>query len=624
MAVKSSQINVTDLDFDNIADNLKNYLKGQDTFKDYNFEGATLSILIDLLAYASHIGAVNTNIAASELFLDSAQIRKNVVSRAKDLGFVPSSEKASTAKANIVLRNVRSADGTVPSTSSMIMSRGTQFRTTYEGVKYEFVSASTYTPTVDGTTFSYNNVELVQGTFAQDQFVFDSQIKNAKYVVSNQRVDKQRMTVTINSSGVSSTYALSTDVSNIDTTSKVYYTQENEEGFIEIYFGDGTLGVALLDGDIITVDYVIVDDVHADGANRFTQVGAINGFTDSSISVTEKASGGAEKESIESIKFKATKFYTSQNRLVTLNDYKAKVQEYYPNADAVAVWGGEDNVPPAYGKVFVALKPNNADYLSETEKTQVKNNLNKLNMLTVRPEIVDADIIKILISTTFKYNPALTTLTAGELSTLVKNTINQFDTDNLNGFDAIFRHSNLTKTIDEADSAILSNTTNIRLRKKLNGTVSTNPKGYTLSMGNALFNPHSGHNADAGGIITTTGFKVGGDSVNTHYFDDDGKGNLRRYYLSGSTRIYKDSAAGTINYSTGLITINAFILTSTVNADTSIDFTVIPSGNDVVAERGNLIDISMDDVKVTGEVDTIASGESSAGVGYTSTSTSSY
>ena len=624
MAVKSSQINVTDLDFDNIADNLKNYLKGQDTFKDYNFEGATLSILIDLLAYASHIGAVNTNIAASELFLDSAQIRKNVVSRAKDLGFVPSSEKASTAKANIVLRNVRGADGIVPSTSSMIMSRGTQFRTTYEGAKYEFVSASTYTPTVDGTTFTYNNVDLVQGTFAQDQFVFDSQIKNAKFVVSNQRVDKQRMTVTINSGGVSSTYALSTDVSNIDTTSKVYYTQENEEGFIEIYFGDGTLGVSLLDGDIITVDYVIVDDVHADGANRFTQVGAINGFTDSTISVTEKASGGAEKESIESIKFKATKFYTSQNRLVTLNDYKAKVQEYYPNADAVAVWGGEDNVPPAYGKVFVALKPNNADYLSETEKTQVKNNLNKLNMLTVRPEIVDADIIKILISTTFKYNPALTTLTAGELSTLVKNTINQFDTDNLNGFDAIFRHSNLTKTIDEADSAILSNTTNIRLRKKLNGTVSTNPKGYTLSMGNALFNPHSGHNADAGGIVTTTGFKVGGDSVNTYYFDDDGKGNLRRYYLSGSTRIYKDSAAGIVNYSTGLITINAFILTSTVNADTSIDFTVIPSGNDVVAERGNLIDISMDDVKVTGEVDTIASGESSAGVGYTSTSTSSY
>ena len=624
MAVNSSQINVTDLDFDNISDNLKNYLKGQAIFKDYNFEGATLSILIDLLAYASHIGAVNTNIAASELFLDSAQIRKNVVSRAKDLGFTPSSEKASTATATMTLRNVKGADGIIPELTTMIMPRGTIFTTTYEGTNYEFVTAETYTPNIDGTSFTYNNIELVQGTFAQDQFIFDTQIANAKFVLSNSRVDKQRMTVTVNSGGVSSTYALSTDISNITTTSKVYYTQENEEGFIEIYFGDGTLGTKLLDGDIITVDYIIVDDLHADGANRFQQTTAINGYSDSSIVVTEKASGGAEKESIESIKFKATKFYTSQNRLVTLNDYKAKVQEYYPNADAVAVWGGEDNNPPAYGKVFVALKPNNADYLSDTEKKLVKDNLNKLNMLTVRPEIIDADIIKILISTTFKYNPSLTTLTAGELATLVKNTINQFDTDELNGFDAIFRHSNLLKVIDAADSSILSNTTNIRLKKKLKGTVSTNPIGYTIPIGNPLYNPHSGHNADSGGIITTTGFKVGGDSVNTYYFDDDGKGNVRRYYLSGATRIYKDNAAGVVDYATGLITINAFILTSTVNTDTSIDFTVIPSGNDVVAERGNLIDISSDDIKVTGEVDTIASGESSAGIGFNTTSTSSY
>ena len=624
MAVNSSQINVTDLDFDNIADNLKNYLRGQDTFKDYNFEGATLGILIDLLAYASHIGAVNTNIAASELFLDSAQIRKNVVSRAKDLGFTPSSEKASTATATMTLRNVKGADGIIPELTTMIMPRGTIFTTTYEGTNYEFVTAETYTPNIDGTTFTYNNIELVQGTFAQDQFIFDTQIANAKFVLSNSRVDKLRMTVTVNSGGVSSTYALSTDISNITTTSKVYYTQENEEGFTEIYFGDGTLGTKLLDGDIITVDYIIVDDLHADGANRFQQTTAINGYSDSSIVVTAKASGGAEKESIESIKFKATKFYTSQNRLVTLNDYKAKVQEYYPNADAVAVWGGEDNNPPAYGKVFVALKPNNADYLSDTEKKLVKDNLNKLNMLTVRPEIVDADIIKILITTTFKYNPSLTTLTAGELATLVKSTINQFDTDELNGFDAIFRHSNLLKVIDAADSSILSNTTNIRLKKKLKGTVSTNPIGYTVPMGNPLYNPHSGHNADSGGIITTTGFKVGGDSVNTYYFDDDGKGNVRRYYLSGATRIYKDNAAGVVDYATGLITINAFILTSTVNTDTSIDFTVIPSGNDVVAERGNLIDISSDDIKVTGEVDTIASGESSAGIGFNTTSTSSY
>jgi hypothetical protein len=624
MAVNSSQINVTDLDFDNITDNIKNYLKGQEVFRDYNFEGSSLAVLVDLLAYASHIGAINTNIAASELFLDSAQIRKNVVSRAKDLGFTPSSEKASTAIVTMTLKNCRSADGTIPTLTDMTMPRGTTFRTTYEGSNYEFATAATYTPTADGTTFTYAGIDLVQGTFAQDQFVFDNQISNSKFVLSNARMDKTRMTVNVNSGGTTSTYSLSTDISTINTTSKVYYTQENEVGFTELYFGDGTLGVGLLDGDIITVEYIIVDDLHADGANKFTQISAVNGFTDSSIITTTAATGGAEKESIESIKFKATKFYTSQNRLVTLNDYKAKVQEYYPNADAVAVWGGEDNNPPQYGKVFIALKPNNADYLSDTEKTMVKNNLKKLNMLTVRPEIIDADIVKILISTTIKYNPTLTTLTAGELATLTKSTINKFDTDFLNGFDAIFRHSNLTKVIDAADSSILSNTTNIRLRKKLKPTLSANPLGYTLALGNALYNPHSGHNAMAGGVTVTSGFKIGGDSVNTHYFDDDGKGNLRRYYLSGSTRIYKDNAAGVVDYSTGLVTINAIILTSTVNTDTSIDFTVIPSGNDIVAERGNLIDISSDDIKVTAEVDTIASGESSAGVGFNTTSTSSY
>ena len=173
---------------------------------------------------------------------------------------------------------------------------------------------------------------------------------------------------------VTSTYALSTDISNINTTSKIYYTQENEEGFIEIYFGDGTLGAKLLDGDIITVDYIIVDDIHADGANRFNKYLQSMVIQIQLLKLPQKATGGAEKESIESIKFKATKFYTSQNRLVTLNDYKAKVKEYYPNADAVAVWGGEDNNPPEYGKVFVALKPNNADYLSATEKKDVKEN----------------------------------------------------------------------------------------------------------------------------------------------------------------------------------------------------------------------------------------------------------
>jgi hypothetical protein len=623
MAVNSSQLNITDLDFENIADNLKNYLKGQEQFKDYNFEGSSMSVLIDLLAYSSHIGAINTNIAASELFLDSAQIRKNVVSRAKDLGFVPSSESCSTAIVNLEMKQVRNADGTSPTTTEMQLLRGTTFVTVYDGSSYNFVVTTTKRPTQNGTSYNYNDVSIVQGTYATDSFIFDNQLANPKFVLSNERVDKGKMIVSVTSGGATETYTLSTGISNITTTSTVYYAQENEEGYIEIYFGDGTLGKSLLDGDVIDVTYIIVDQDHANGASQFALNGVVNGFTNHAVTNVSPASGGAEKESIESIKFKATKFYTSQNRLVTLNDYKAKVQEYYPNADAVAVWGGEDNDPPEYGKVFVALKPQNSDYLSDTEKSLVTKKLNDLNMLTVRPKIIDAEIVKILITCVFKYNENSTDLSIGELEAIVNTAIQKFDTDNLQNFDSIFRHSNLLKSVDESNTAVLSNTCNIRLRKS-NIIKVGETKGYNVLFGNQLYNPHTGHNMDSGGITTTTGFYVQGDSVNINYFDDDGKGNLRRYYLSGSTRLYQDSAAGIVDYSTGKITINAINITLTVNTNSSIDFTVIPSGNDVVATRGNLVDISSEDIKVTGEVDTISSGESSAGVGYTSTSTSSY
>ena len=623
MATNSSQINVTDLDFDSISDNLKAYLKGQSQFKDYDFEGSNMSVLIDLLAYASHIGAVNTNIAASELFLDSAQMRKNVVSRAKDLGFIPASESASQATIDVACSKVINADGTYPTTATMQLLRGTIFQTVYDGTNYNYVVTSTVRPSQNGTTYNYTDVNLVQGTYATDTFVFDTQQANPKFVLSNARVDKSLTAVTVASGGITSTYALSTNISAITTNSRVYYTQENEEGFIEIYFGDGVLGASLKDGDTINVTYVVVDAEHADGANQFSMVGTIAGFSDIRTTRVVASTGGAEKESIDSIKFKATKFYTSQNRLVTLNDYKAKVSEYYPNADAVAVWGGEDNDPPQYGKVFIALKPKNSDYLSDTEKASVQTKLNKLNMLTVRPTIIDADIVKILISCVFKYNENATQYSNGELVTLVTSSINTFDNTNLANFDSVFRHSNLVKAIDETDSAILSNTCNLRLKKATTITIAKT-LGYTSSFGNALYNPNSGYNAAGGGITQTTGFYTQGDTVNVHYFDDDGKGILRRYYVSSGARVYLDSSAGTVDYTNGKITINAINITSTVNTDSTIDFTVIPAGNDVVASRGNLIDIAPADVKVTGEVDTIASGESSAGVGYTSTSSSTY
>ena len=623
MSVKSSQITATDLDFDAISDNIKTYLKGQEKFKDYNFEGANLNVLIDMLSYASHISGVNTNIAASELFLDSAQIRKNVVSRAKDLGFVPASEKASAAQLEIQMSNIRKPDGTIPTANDMTLPRGHNFQTVYDGVTYNFVNITSVVPTRENVNFSYPTVDIVQGQYITDSFIFDSQIKNSKFVLSNARVDKSKLEVSVNSNGVISKYTLSTEVSTITSSSRVFYAQENEEGFIEIYFGDDVLGKGLVDGDLISATYITVDETHADGAKLFSMSDAINGFSNATITTLSNASGGAEKEDIESIKFKATKFYTSQNRLVTLNDYKAKVSEYYPNADAVAVWGGEDNDPPEYGKVFISLKPQNSDYLSVAEKSEVQTKLNQLNMLTVRPVIVDAEIVKILLTTVFKYNTNDTTLSKGELETIVRNAIVNFDNTNLNNFDSIFRHSNLVKDIDNSNTAILSNITNVRLRKKKLIEIGKS-EGLVINFGNGFFHPHDGHNKASGGILTTTGFKVDGDTVNTYFFDDDGSGVVRRYSMQSGVRVFADLAAGTIDYTSGKISIDAIKFTSTVNSDTSIDFTVLPSSDDVVAIRGSLIDISVDDIKVSGEVDTISSGESSAGVGYNSTSTSSY
>ena len=623
MTIKSSQINATDLDFEEIGDNIKTYLKGQEKFKDYDFEGSNMSVLIDMLAYAGHIGGLNTNLAASEMFLDSAQLRKNVVSRAKDLGFTPASERATAAQIELKLTNIANANGTIPTANDMTLNRGHNFSTTFDGVSYNFVNASSVVPIRDNQVFTYPLVDIIQGQYVTDSFVFDNQIKNAKFVLSNGRVDKSRLEISVNSNGSVSKYSLSTEVSTITSSSRVFYAQENEEGFLEIYFGDGVLGNGLNDGDVISATYIAVDDIHADGAKIFSSTDTINGFSNATITTLTIAGGGAEKESIDSIKFKATKFYTSQNRLVTLNDYKAKVQEYYPNADAVAVWGGEDNDPPEYGKVFITLKPQNSDYLSTVEKNQVQNKLNQLHMLTVRPVIVDAEIVKILLTTVFKYNEADTTLSKGELETIVRNGIVSFDNTNLNNFDSIFRHSNLVKAIDETNVAILSNVTNVRLQKRKHLKISLT-EGFNVIFGNGFYHPHDGHNKAAGGILTSTGFKVEGDTVNTYFFDDDGSGNVRRYSLDSGTRVFADQNAGTIDYTSGKISIDAIKFTSTVNSDTSIDFTVIPSSGDVVAIRGSLVDISIDDIRVSGEVDTISSGESSAGVGFVSTSSTNY
>ena len=617
--VKSSQVNITDLDFDDISKNLKNYLKGQSTLKDYDFEGSNISLLIDLLAYSSHVSAFNANMVASELFLDTAQIRKNVVSRAKEIGYTPTSATASMATIDLQVNNPL-IGGSSP--TSLTLNRGHKFKTVYDGFNYPYVLLESQTITPLNGVFKFEDLKIYQGTMNSDIFAYNGQIQNQRFPLTEELVDTSSITVTVQSTGGSSSaWTRSTDISAVNSNSTVWYVQENDQGLFEVYFGDGVVSAEPLDGDTITISYLVTNENHTDGSSSFSMTDSIGGNNDVTLTIKTNSSGGKDKESIDSIKFAASKFYTSQNRLVTVDDYKSKLQTLYPGADSISVWGGEDNDPPQYGKIFIAIKPSQTvNKLTSSEKTLLKQKLKTLNMLTVRPELIDADVIDIIVNTNFKYNPKATTKTVSELETLVWAAIITHDSTYLSGFDGIFRHSVLAKDIDSAESSILSNITTVKLRKTISPTFNQS-KGYIIDFGsgNAFYNPHSGHNKAGGGILETSGFLVSG-FTDTFYFDDDGDGNLRRYSLSGSQRIYADSQAGTVDYTNGKITTTGINILSTINTDDTIHFTVKPNSNDSVAFRSNLLDINSSLISVTGATDSIASGDTSAGVGYTSSS----
>ena len=616
--VKSSNINITDLDFDQVSASLKEYLKGQTILKDYNFEGSNLSIIVDLLAYAAHISAFNANMVASEMFLDTAQIRKNVVSRAKELGYTPTSKTASKATVDLTVNNPKVA-GVTP--SSLTMLRGHEFQTVFDGTSYTYIALNnkTITPST-GASFIFDNLELTQGRLTTDIYRYNSQIANQRFPMLNTNIDTSTITINITSSEVVSAWTQVSDLTNVTTTSEVFYLQENDDGLFEVYFGDGIIGAQPKDGDQITISYLVTDSVHTNGTNIFSMFTSINGNSDVSFTNVVTASGGKDIETTDQIKFSASKFYTSQNRLVTVQDYKAKLQDLYPGADSIAIWGGEDHDPVSYGKVFISIKPSQySNDLTTAEKSVLKTSLTKLSVLTVRPEIIDSEILQLLITSYFKYDPTKTSLTQSALETLVNAAIISYDNNYLSGFDTLFRHSQLTGSIDDVETSVLSNITTIKLRKNLAATVDGTAKAYDLVFGNALYNPHADHNKVGGGILTSTGFFVSGDTTE-YLFDDDGSGNVRKYYVSGSTRVYKDNTAGTINYATGKVSVNSMTLTSTSNGDNSIDFTVLPDSNDVMSSRNQLLDITASQISVTGTADTVASGETSAGVGYTTTS----
>ena len=616
----SNKLEVSEFDFDDVKANLKTFLQSQSEFQDYDFEGSGFAVLLDLLAYNTHYLGFNANMLANEMYLDSADIRKNIVSIAKMLGYTPTSPKSPNATIDVTLNNVTGNPATVTA------AKGTAFTTTVDGQTYQFVTNASETISPTAGVYKFSNLSVFEGTLVTFKYTVDSTDVDQTFVIPSVDADTSTLKVSVQNSAsdtTTSTYTLATGVTTLSSTSKVYFLQEQEDGKFEVYFGDGVLGTELSDGNIVILEYIVSNKTEANGASSFTLSTDIGGFTDVSISTVSSAQGGAEAQTKESIRFNAPLQFSAQDRAVTTADYESLVQSIFPNAQSVSAWGGEDDETPVYGKVIIAIKAKSGSTLTNTTKQDIVTQLKKFNVASVTPEIVDPEITKILLTSNIKFDEKATTKTATTLKSDVLTTITNYNTDTLSQFDSVFRFSKLSSLIDATDNSILSNITTLKIRKDFTPTLASSTR-YDIYFRNALYNPHSAHNAAAGGILESSGFKISGDSSTVFFLDDDGNGNVRRYSFSGATRVYANNTQGTIDYDTGAITLNSLSVLSVENirgaASTKIELTVVPNSNDVVPVRDQILEIDTANSSITVQADTFVGGSSDAGVGYTTAS----
>ena len=615
----SNKLEVSDFDFDGIKANLKTFLQSQTEFQDYNFEGSGFSILLDVLAYNTHYLGFNANMLANEMYLDSADIRKNIVSLAKMLNYTPSSVRSPVANIDI---EVNDATG-----STLTLTKGTVFTTTVSGVGYQYLTNEDYTITPTNGVFNFSNVDIYEGTLVTFRYTVDKNDPDQKFLIPNSNADTTTLKVSVQESStntITNIYSLAGGFNNVTDTSKVYFLQEVDDGKFEVYFGDGVLGAAVSTGNIVILEYIVTNRDESNGASTFTLATTIGGFSDITITTNSVSQGGNAAESKESIRFNAPLGYATQNRAVTTSDYETIVKSIYPNALSVSAWGGEDDETPVDGTVKIAIKAASGSTLTTSTKANIVTALKPYNVASVRPVIVDPETTSVLITSNVKYDSRLTTKSAATLKSDVLSTITDYNTNTLQKFDGIFRYSKLLGLIDNTDTSIVSNITTIKIKKTFTPTLSSSTK-YNIYFRNALYNPVSGYNASQGGILESSGFKISGDTTNIYFLDDDGAGNVRRYRLVGSVRTYAINTQGTINYTTGQITLNSLNITTVENirgeASATIELIVKPNSNDVVPVRDQIVEIDVENSNVTVEVDTFIGGSADAGVGY-STSTS--
>ena len=584
---------LNNLDFNNIKNALKDYMRAQSDFTDYDFEGSALSQLIDVLAYNTYYTAFNTNMVVNELFLDSATLRDNVVALAKQLGYSPKSVTSPTAKLDF---DITFTGGSIP--ASVIFKAGTGFVTNYDNTLYRYVLKEDAKVEVANGVASFSE-EFFEGSLVTTRTEVNSVLKSQRFKIQNPAADLSTLVIKVYQSPTSSAfqeYKRADSILDIGSDDEVYFISEIEDEQYEIFFGDGVLGKKLADGETIEMSYVVTSGPSSNGAKSFTFNGRIQDenlvpitvpFT-VSIGTVVKSSGGADIESIDKIKYNAPKFYASQNRAVTVNDFKAIVRNIYPSISDIIVFGGEDQVPPAYGKVFIAIKPTEANTLSSFTKNDLTEQLKKYTVASIRPEFVDPSILYVEMTSKIYFDGTKTNLlpaqVAAEVSTAIQEYLKTSQTEKFNGK---FRYSKFIGVIDTANRAINSNDTDITLRKDFYAQINSSSY-YEICYQNEFLKDCDDP------VVSSTGMTVFEHPTYTSYLEDR-NGKIVLYRLDSLTgeKILLNDSVGDIDYVNGEIKLYDFTILKGSFSDNRIELRVKPANKDIEVKREVYLDVDI-------------------------------
>ena len=601
----------SNLDFDQIKTSIKDYLRANSTFTDFDFDGSNFSVLIDTLAYNTYITAYNSNMIVNESFLDSATLRENVVSLARNIGYVPRSKTAATADISF--------DVTTSETGQIILKAGLVCVGAVENTSYTYSIPEDITVNVSNSIASFTGITVYQGVYLTKDFTVDTSY-NQRFILDNSNIDTSTMVVKVGNRE----YKQIDNIVTIDKTSEIYLLQEVADEKYELIFGDGILGKKLSSGDVIKVSYITTDGSDGNGPSLFSYAGTTtnsdgtikNSSLPVSVSTVNKSSGGGSIESIESVKYFAPRIYASQNRAVTARDYEAIIQKVYSNTESVSVVGGEELVPPQFGKVLISIKPKNGTSISDFDKTAIINDLKQYSVSGINQEIIDLKLLYVEIESDVFYDSSRVS-NVQELKSNITTALTKYSNSiDLNKFGGRFKYSKTQQVIDNVNTAaITSNITRVKMRRNLNCILNTYAQ-YEICFGNRFHKTLDGYN------IKSTGFKLA-DSLDTVYFVDVPSADSNVGVLSivkptiqpNTYEIVKKSI-GTVDYDKGEIIVNTINIVSTDLPDGIIEMQVYPDSNDVIGLKDLylIFDISKSTINMV--KDTISSGEQISGVNY--------